>query len=357
MAENKPKTEPNATHSPDNRNNLKTTNGNDYQILIGDNSFNASSSQSSYVSDTNSDDNKVYRNYISSPHHFLLILFLIIYVLLILLGASVFSLFEQKAEFQIRDQLLRTQQTFLAKHPCVDAESLDAFVESVIKSLDSGVNLHQLNQILRQSERHNQKVSQTHPPQEVTPKSINPITDKPDSHIKEYKSDTKESKFGYYSKSETKARQKSQKSEMLSSNIPTEYSNWEFTSSLMFVTSVVTTIGYGHVTPITVEGKVFCLIFSCVAIPFTLNGPIRIFEKWLIRTISSHFQNTRDFFIRVLHVLIVTITLLLLILIFPAFLFSYMEKEWSFLDAIYYCYISLTTVGLGDFVATTSDVQ
>jgi len=45
-----------------------------------------------------------------------------------------------------------------------------------------------------------------------------------------------------------------------------------------------------------------------------------------------------------------------MILIFPAFLFSYMEKEWSFLDAIYYCYISLTTVGLGDFVATTSDV-
>ena len=127
MAENKPKTEPNATHSPDNRNNLKTTNGSDYQILIGDNSFNASSSQSSYVSDTNSDDNKVYRNYISSPHHFLLILFLIIYVLLILLGASVFSLFEQKAEFQIRDQLLRTQQTFLAKHPCVDGIS-DSFI-------------------------------------------------------------------------------------------------------------------------------------------------------------------------------------------------------------------------------------
>jgi len=217
-----------------------------------------------------------------------------------------------------------------------------------------------MNQIVKLREHRNQILANTHTPTTDNPKSINPTTD--DTHT----SHTKEPESGSQGNSESKVRQKIQKSDGLSASVPTEYSNWEFTSSLMFVTSVVTTIGYGHISPITVEGKVFCLIFSCVAIPFTLvflsiivsllkNGPIRIFEKWLIRVISNHFNNTPDFFIRLLHVLIVTIILLLLILVFPALLFNYMEKEWTFLDAIYYCYISLTTVGLGDFVATTAD--
>lgn len=108
----------------------------DYQILIGDNIANASTSQnhlchsesqnslcqshSSSLENSTYGYNRIYRNYTSSPHLFLLVLFLVIYILLILLGASVFSLFEQKAEFQIRDHLLRTQHNFLAKHPSVD---------------------------------------------------------------------------------------------------------------------------------------------------------------------------------------------------------------------------------------------
>jgi hypothetical protein len=103
---------------------LQTNQAKDYQILIGENSFTPCTSQQNLcqrdLNDNNSGDNN--RNYISSPNIFYLILFLIIYILLILLGASVFSLFEQKAEFQIRDQLLRKQQTFLAKHHCVDGK-------------------------------------------------------------------------------------------------------------------------------------------------------------------------------------------------------------------------------------------
>ena len=121
--------------SSDNCSEKEKNESRDYQILIGENFANASTSQHSLchsesqncLSHSQSSSlegsvnyNKLYRNYTSSPHLFLLVLFLGIYVLLILLGASVFALFEQKAEFQIRDHILRTQQNFLAKHSCVD---------------------------------------------------------------------------------------------------------------------------------------------------------------------------------------------------------------------------------------------
>lgn len=47
------------------------------------------------------------------------------------------------------------------------------------------------------------------------------------------------------------------------------------------------------------------------------------------------------------------ILLLLVVLGFfvvPAVVFSYIEDTWSFLDAIYFCFITLCTIGLGDYV-------
>ncbi|KAL5971290.1 Potassium channel subfamily K member 6 [Taenia solium] len=47
--------------------------------------------------------------------------------------------------------------------------------------------------------------------------------------------------------------------------------SWSFGNALMFCMTVVTTIGYGHIVPQTPAGKVFCIAFGCIGIPFTLH--------------------------------------------------------------------------------------
>ena len=35
----------------------------------------------------------------------------------------------------------------------------------------------------------------------------------------------------------------------------------------------------------------------------------------------------------------------------PSVIFTLVEEDWSYVDAVYYSFVSLTTVGFGDFVA------
>ncbi|VDM02764.1 unnamed protein product [Schistocephalus solidus] len=54
--------------------------------------------------------------------------------------------------------------------------------------------------------------------------------------------------------------------------------------------------------------------------------------------------------IRLMHFIIVTLAVTVLAIFLPAYIFKNVETGWSYIDAVYFCFISLTTIGLGDLV-------
>ncbi|VDN39089.1 unnamed protein product [Dibothriocephalus latus] len=57
--------------------------------------------------------------------------------------------------------------------------------------------------------------------------------------------------------------------------------------------------------------------------------------------------------IRLLHFIIVTLAVTVLAIFLPAYIFMNVEPGWSYIDAVYFCFVSLTTIGLGDLVPSS----
>jgi len=124
-----------------------------------------------------------------------------------------------------------------------------------------------------------------------------------------------------------------------------------------YVWNVFCCLGYGHVTPLSQEGKLFCMLYALFGIPLTLVLLTALVDRLMIPTTKYlHFLNSRlghlypPFTIRLLHFGTILGTLIFLFLMLPAAMFTYVEPEWNYMDSLYYCFISLTTIGLGDYI-------
>ncbi|GIY46112.1 potassium channel subfamily K member 1 [Caerostris darwini] len=140
--------------------------------------------------------------------------------------------------------------------------------------------------------------------------------------------------------------------------------NWSFGQSIFFSSTVITTIGYGHVAPLSEGGKIFCIVYALLGIPLTLILLTAYVERLLIlSTLFLQFLNSRlghlyqPFHIRLAHLACVGLIVFIFFFLIPAGIFTDLEPNWNYLDAIYYCFISLTTTGLGDLIPGDSNNQ
>ncbi|XP_030019000.1 potassium channel subfamily K member 1-like [Sphaeramia orbicularis] len=132
--------------------------------------------------------------------------------------------------------------------------------------------------------------------------------------------------------------------------------NWDFVSSLFFTSTFLTTTGYGHTVPLSDGGKAFCIFYSLFGIPVTLLFLSAVVQRIMVvvtRRPVSYFHRRWAVprpALAAAHAACLALVAFLVFLIIPSWIFVSLEKDWNFLESLYFCFISLTTIGLGDYV-------
>ncbi|VDO03268.1 unnamed protein product [Rodentolepis nana] len=130
---------------------------------------------------------------------------------------------------------------------------------------------------------------------------------------------------------------------------------WKFTGAFYFATTVITTIGYGHCTPKTKAGKIFCMVYALPGIPLCLvmfqsiGERINTLITRLLRRLISLLR-CKNQTVSQSHLIFVSANVVTIVVTAGAAVFAEYEN-WPYLDALYYCFITLTTIGFGDIVA------
>ncbi|XP_066217523.1 potassium channel subfamily K member 17 [Saccopteryx leptura] len=133
----------------------------------------------------------------------------------------------------------------------------------------------------------------------------------------------------------------------------TSMGRWEIIGSFFFSVSTITTIGYGNLSPHTMAARLFCIFFALVGIPLNLvvlNHLGRLMQQGVhrcARRLGGVGQDPAR--ARWLVGSGALLSGLLLFLLLPPLLFSHMEG-WSYVEGFYFSFITLSTVGFGDYV-------
>ncbi|CAF1147059.1 unnamed protein product [Didymodactylos carnosus] len=186
-----------------------------------------------------------------------------------------------------------------------------------------------------------------------------------------------------------------------------EVNKWTFPGALLFAITIITTIGYGNITPVTWEGQICCLCYATIGIPIFLlcvaniSGVLGemfrfLYSKVICRPCHAikrkrhrmKMKNQQD--LHPTHMTAgwtmdddynidtsgsnkfqqqfddddyetnsgkdrVTVPLTITMLIIAGYIWAgsvlfHKFEEWTMIQSGYFCFITLATIGFGDFV-------
>lgn len=138
---------------------------------------------------------------------------------------------------------------------------------------------------------------------------------------------------------------------------------WTFPASVLFSFTILTTIGYGNVTPSTQECKIFTMVYGAFGIPLFLItiADLGRFSKTAIMSLVQKVykkelkkQGEQRFLRELGEVFLVALLFVLFIAVGSAVI-PLWEDQLTYFDSVYFSYMSLTTIGLGDIVPRRMD--
>ncbi|CAD5217512.1 unnamed protein product [Bursaphelenchus xylophilus] len=164
----------------------------------------------------------------------------------------------------------------------------------------------------------------------------------------------------------------------------TEWEYWSLKDSILFCFTVITTIGYGNVAPQTFNGQLFVIIYGLIGVPFAMLVIANLgkFLAELLKAINKKmYKCARAFFCcrRASKQTLLpkidenanecseeveetvqsgAIGLFLAFIIYNilgSIIISSYEPEMDFFKAIYFNFVTLTTIGLGDIIPQSGE--
>ncbi|XP_077465296.1 potassium channel subfamily K member 4 [Stigmatopora argus] len=134
-------------------------------------------------------------------------------------------------------------------------------------------------------------------------------------------------------------------------------SRWDVASAFFFCGAIITTIGFGNLSPRTWYGQLFCVCYALVGIPMFgillagVGDHMGTVLRKAVAKIEALFlkRQVRATTVRVISAVLSILIGCLIFLAVPTVVFQKSE-DWSFLESLYFVVITLTTVGFGDYV-------
>jgi hypothetical protein len=145
--------------------------------------------------------------------------------------------------------------------------------------------------------------------------------------------------------------------------------SWSFKSAFLFTLSLITSIGYGNIVPITWEGKIVSISYSIIGIPFFLLSIANISQmlsSGLRYVYVKIFNSIKRFLCKKREImedddstttevpLFIVVFIFSIYILIGAYLFENFENL-SFAKSVYFTFVTVATIGFGDFVPGESD--
>ncbi|XP_052868546.1 open rectifier potassium channel protein 1 [Anopheles cruzii] len=143
--------------------------------------------------------------------------------------------------------------------------------------------------------------------------------------------------------------------------------DWDFYHSFYFAFIICSTVGYGNISPHNTFGRIFLIFYALIGLPvngfffayvgeFFSRGFVRLYERYKAYKLSANAGYVPRRINLIGQIILYLIPGVIIFIFAPACVFSYFE-QWPYDVSVYYSFVTLTTIGFGDFAASFQSSQ